>query len=103
MDYKLNNALRLFKHQKEMYESALYIKNLEGNSVGAFNSGIYAFFSGKKVINLDGVMNNNAAEAIMNYSLDKYILKERPNYIIDFEYTLHLYQNFSRKYYIETC
>ena len=49
-----------------MLEAAYWIKkNLrEDESVGAFNSGIMGFFSGKHVVNLDGATNTSAFAAI---------------------------------------
>ena len=35
------------------------------DSVGAFNAGLVSYFSSHKTVNLDGVINNNAAKAII--------------------------------------
>jgi hypothetical protein len=76
-----------FPHQKKMYEGAIWLKENTNTSdvIGAFNSGIYSYFSDRNVINLDGLMNWKAVEAIKNKTLINYIKSEKIKYIIDFE------------------
>ncbi len=54
--------------------------------IGSFNSGIYGYFSGRKVVNLDGVINNNAYYAIRDKRLYAYIDEQNISYIIDWDY-----------------
>lgn len=56
--------------------------------IGAFNSGIYAYFSGRTVVNLDGVMNDSVIPALEARRLIPYLYSERITYIIDWESTL---------------
>jgi len=66
-----------------LYQSAVWIKeNIpEDQRIGAFEAGILGYYSGKTVINLDGVMNNNAAQAFRNNKLLEYIEQEDIAYI----------------------
>jgi len=52
--------------QYDMYEGAVYMKNLQSvpndAKIGAFNAGIFAYFSDKTIINLDGVVNYGIIE-----------------------------------------
>jgi len=86
----------LFPWQKEMYNLTKWIDDTlpEGSKTGSFNAGIYGFFSGKDIINLDGVVNDDALSALRSVKLDDYILKENIDYIMDYkksidEYLIH--------------
>ncbi len=56
--------------------------------VGAFNSGIYGYFSGRTVVNLDGVMNDSVIPALEERRLIPYLYSEHITYVIDWELTL---------------
>ncbi len=56
--------------------------------VGAFNSGIYGYFSGRTIVNLDGVMNDSVLPALEKRQLIRYLYDERITYVIDMEKTL---------------
>ncbi len=51
--------------------------------VGAFNAGIYAYYSGRTVVNLDGVVNWKAFAAIREQRLFSYIDERNVAYIIE--------------------
>ncbi len=51
--------------------------------IGAFNSGIFRFYSDYSCVNLDGVVSYNAFRAIENRTLDKYIRDNEIKYIVD--------------------
>lgn len=53
--------------------------------VGAFNCGIYAYFSGKTIVNLDGVMNDSVIPALEERRLIGYIREQEIKYVIDWE------------------
>lgn len=74
--------------QISMYDAAVWQnENLpEGSHIGVFNSGIPAYFSKHKVTNVDGLINNNAGDAMRNNTLWNYISEvERVDYISDFD------------------
>jgi hypothetical protein len=64
--------------QADMFAAAQWgNENLsEGAVIGVFNAGIHGYFSRHTVVNLDGLVNNAAAEAIQNRSLWEYALDE---------------------------
>jgi len=71
---------------QEKYELIPIIENLtEKNAkIGSFNSGLYAYFSERTIINLDGVTNNNAYYAIRDSTLKVYI-EQNTNYLVDYD------------------
>ena len=51
--------------------------------VGSFNAGMISFFSGRTTVNLDGVMNDNALEALRSGTLCDYVDAQTLNYLAD--------------------
>lgn len=83
--------------QKEMYEAALSMnENLpEGSVVGVFNAGIQGYVSTHTLINLDGLVNNAALEALQERELWSYIKESGIGYISDFPlYLTYRYRSF---------
>jgi hypothetical protein len=59
----------------------------EGARVGAFNAGVLSAWltpTGRRVVNLDGVVNHSAAEARRDFRLRRYIREERLDAIVDY-------------------
>jgi len=86
-----------YQNQPELLEAAYWLKcNLkEGERVGAFNAGIMSFFSGKQVVNLDGVINNNAYKAVKSKSIYSFIKEQKIDYYLDLQpYMNDLYSSF---------
>jgi hypothetical protein len=86
----------IYPWQYDMYQAAYW---LAGNTQstersGAFNSGIIRYYSGRKVVNLDGVVNPMAFRAIRSYKLGEYIKNNGIKYIVDWEYSLNQYRPF---------
>jgi hypothetical protein len=58
----------------------------EGESVGVLNAGIIGYLSERRVINLDGLVNNAAGEAIKEKRLYQYAIQDAGlNYLVDFD------------------
>jgi hypothetical protein len=53
--------------------------------VGAFQAGIYGYFSGRDIVNLDGKVNQDAAAALRDGHLDQYIRAQKLRYVIEVE------------------
>jgi hypothetical protein len=53
--------------------------------VGAFQAGVYGYFSGRDIVNLDGKVNQDAAAALRDGRLDEYILAQKLDYVIEVE------------------
>ena len=51
--------------------------------VGSFNAGMISFFSDRTTVNLDGVMNDNALEALRSGTLCEYVDAQGLNYLAD--------------------
>lgn len=56
-----------------------------GNKAGALNSGIYTYHSEFPVINLDGVVNYHAFQAIQDQRLLEYLQASGVDYLIDYD------------------
>jgi hypothetical protein len=56
--------------------------------VGAFQAGIYGYFAGREVVNLDGKVNQDAFAAIRNKRLHEYIRAQNIHYILDRDWIL---------------
>lgn len=84
-------------NQVGTYEMAVWMnENLPaGTPVGVFNAGVQAYFSDVRVINLDGLVNNSAYEAMREKKLWTYIHTEDIEYISDFDlYLTYRYKSF---------
>jgi hypothetical protein len=53
--------------------------------VGAFNCGIFSYFSGRTIVNLDGVMNDDVIPALEQRCLFQYLRDEQIVYLVDWE------------------
>lgn len=77
-----------FPWQTATLDEVDWIKNNTNASdvIGSFNSGIITYFSKNKVINLDGILNFKAIEAIQNRNVYEYIKSENVSYWVDMEF-----------------
>ncbi len=71
--------------QDEWLEAAAWLnENLPQDAViGAFNAGIVSYFSGRPVVNLDGVVDWQAIEARQQHRLLRYLTEHQGYYLID--------------------
>jgi 4-amino-4-deoxy-L-arabinose transferase-like glycosyltransferase len=67
------------------YELAEFVKETvpDGARVGAFNSGAIGYYGGRPTSNLDGLVNNEAFEALTGDWFDQYIRDVKIEYIAD--------------------
>ncbi|HIH32375.1 TPA: hypothetical protein HA235_06745 [Candidatus Woesearchaeota archaeon] len=63
----------------------------KGTIIGSFNAGIYGYFGHRKIVNLDGVINNNAYYAMKDNRLYAYLREQNISYVIDWEYVEDFY------------
>ncbi len=77
---------RPYTHQQEMLEGARWLKSHlpAEETVGAFNAGIYSYFSAQRVVNLDGAINSAAYQAIRNKQLQAFLSRAGIRYYIDY-------------------
>lgn len=76
-----------FPHQVEMLDAAYWLQaHLQDHeTASAFNAGIMGFFVSNRVINLDGVMNNAAYDAIVDRELIEFLDTLSVNYYVDYD------------------
>lgn len=77
----------LYPWQPEMITTAQWLYNHTNDStlIGAFNAGIYGYYSGRPVINLDGVLDSGALQAVRERDLASYISERSLQIIVDYE------------------
>jgi hypothetical protein len=66
-----------------------------GTSVGVFNAGIEGYFSSVRIVNLDGLVNNAAYDAMREHALWAYVRGSDIAYVADFDlYLTYRYKSF---------
>jgi hypothetical protein len=81
------STMHVESQQVGMLNAAIFLKNnTPVNKVyGSWNAGIIGFFSDRSVINLDGLVNDNAIPYIKNNNLWDYIISNNIDFIVDYE------------------
>lgn len=75
----------VWPHQRYMMRAGIEIsRHLPDGNVGAWNAGILSFFGRRPIINLDGLVNDNAIRFIMSNRLNNYITNEMVVFIVDY-------------------
>lgn len=76
-----------YSHQIEFLDAARWLKanTEESTTTAAFNAGVVSFFSDRRVVNLDGVINNAAYEALKKKELLAYAENLSIDYFVDFD------------------
>ncbi|MDP9238737.1 MAG: glycosyltransferase family 39 protein [Chloroflexota bacterium] len=95
-------ALRTFRDgwypvQVDMRSAADWIATTTpaGTRVGGYNSGVVGYYSGRTTVNLDGVMNPDALQALRDRRMAAYITERKIDVLVDFPfYAVWLYQRF---------
>lgn len=83
---------KVYPWQVELARAAEWT-NLHTNPsarIGAFNAGIVSFFSRRTVVNLDGVVNNSAYDALRARRLHDYLVANSIDYLADFQYSVEV-------------
>ena len=80
-------SVGLYPWQKEMLAASTWLRGHlpERADVGSFNAGIYAYFSDRRVVNLDGVVNHEAFEAVREGQVLPYLRKAGIEYVVDYD------------------
>jgi len=77
---------QLWKHQSAMLIAGKNLKNnIKLKNIGTWNAGIISWYSGKNIINLDGLVNDDIYKYIKNQNLLSFIIKSKIKYILDFK------------------
>jgi hypothetical protein len=53
--------------------------------LASFNAGLYAYYSGRRVVNLDGAVNHAAFQALQGRAVIAYLWHSRVSYVIDYD------------------
>lgn len=72
-------------HQVGMYNAAIYLKRLPEVTYGAWNAGVISYFSGKHVINIDGLVNDDVFPYIKTNRLFDYLILRKIEFLVDYE------------------
>jgi hypothetical protein len=76
-----------YRHQVELLEAAYWVRdNVPQDAVVAgFNVGIVGYFSERRVVNLDGVINNAAYDALVQRDLFGLMRRAGVRYYVDYD------------------
>jgi len=76
-----------YSWQAEMLDAAYWLKNNSNKeeTAAAFNAGIISFFSERRVVNLDGAINNAAYAALKKKDLFNLIYQSKVGYYLDYD------------------
>jgi hypothetical protein len=77
----------LCAHQAGMLNAALHLKAHSDpqSRYGSWNAGIIGFFSGIRLINIDGVVNDEIYDHMKSNKLFDYLLKNNIRYLVDYD------------------
>ena len=76
-------------HQQFMLKAGEYLRrHPPDGKVAAWNAGIIGYYQGGHVVNIDGLVNDDACRYVINNELPAYISQQGIKYILDFEVML---------------
>jgi hypothetical protein len=79
-------STRYYINQSTLYDAAVNLGNSDTSlRVGSWNAGILGYFSNKPIINLDGLVNDNAVKYIKQGKLSDYIILNKILFIADYK------------------
>jgi hypothetical protein len=72
-----------------MLKAGLFLKELSNEGkYGSWNAGIISYFSGKHIVNLDGLTNDEVVPYIKNNRLLYYFEEKKIGFLVDYEIML---------------
>jgi len=75
-----------YPHQYGMLQAGLFLKNQSDEyRYGSWNAGIISYFSGKSLINLDGLINDEIVPYIKSNRLIEYLNLKQIRFLIDYD------------------
>jgi hypothetical protein len=88
-------ATRTHAGHIQAYQLADWVRSHtpEHSVIGTWNGGILSYYSGRTVVNLDGVINDDAIEAIRKHDLNGYIHRRGIEYLVDDEEQVHFFMS----------
>ncbi|MBN1346570.1 MAG: glycosyltransferase family 39 protein [Phycisphaerae bacterium] len=90
---KNQGATRTHGLHASLYQTAQWLRDhTEPNAIiGSWNAGILGRYSNRTVVNLDGVVNNEAVDAIRHRALAEYVQDRRIDYLVDMHWEVDRY------------
>ncbi len=73
-----------WQHHRALHRAGTLLREKELEDVGAWNAGIVGYYQGGRVVNLDGLVNDEIYEYAANNQLPRYIDERGLRYVIDF-------------------
>jgi hypothetical protein len=91
LDHRLVGSEPAYPWQLVMYDVARDLPPAIPTDarVAAFNAGILGFYSDREAVNLDGVVNVDALNALRRNELAEYLRSQHIEYVIDFDWAVH--------------
>jgi len=78
-------------NQLPTYDAALDLRTSDVDGpIGAWNAGVLAYFSGREVVNLDGLVNDDAVPYVVSDRLADYVDERGIRTIVDYAYMLEV-------------
>lgn len=73
--------------QRDMLRASTWLaENMPPSTkVGSFNAGIYAYYSGRRTVDLDGVVNHAAFAAVQDRAIIPYLQQNQISLLVDFD------------------
>jgi len=87
MDARNSGRKDLFPHQIDFMRAARHIAKVlpPDARIGAWNAGILSYYSGREVVNLDGVVNSAIEPFARRGAVSQYVLDEKIGWLADHE------------------
>lgn len=81
----------LYPWQRHMLAASAWLSQHTdpASTVGSFNSGIYAYYSQRRTVNLDGVVNHAALEAVRQRAILPYLQETGIEFLVDTDWAIH--------------
>lgn len=84
--YPINSENSVWPYHEYLYDAGIYLRdNPPDSAVGAWNAGIIGYYQGGRVINLDGLVNQDIYPYAVNNNLPAYLAQQNITHILDFE------------------
>ena len=78
-----------YSHQSGMMKAGIFLQSMSNlETYGSWNAGIISYFSGKPLINLDGLANDDVIPYVTSNSLFDYIKERNISYLVDYSIML---------------